>query len=224
MKLQLRNNFNFYAMVAGIVALAIGVPVARADVVYWANGTENNYVPFGEDGTPARPVPGDMLGNTITLAGKNRTLDRISVDVSLNNLAGLPAPATDTWTIDLYLNDGDEDPVSGLLQPATLIASASTAVAMPPFTQTVVFDFTGSGVVVPDTVTVIISSTHPVDTWSQPAGVAGPNSSRTVPTIGTGPNTMWYTSACAGWETNATWAIADGATTNFMFMRVEASP
>src|ERR1700738_3716121 len=104
MKLQLRNNFS--VLVAGIVALVVAVPVARADIVYQANGAENNFVPFGEDGTPARPVPGDMLGNTITLDGTNRSLDRITVDLSCNNAAGTPLPATDTWTVDLYLNDG----------------------------------------------------------------------------------------------------------------------
>jgi hypothetical protein len=35
---------------------------------------------------------------------------------------------------------------------------------------------------------------------------------------------MWYTSDAAGWETNSTWAINDGATTNYMFMTVECSP
>ena len=218
---QSRNSF--YVMAAGILAMAVAVPAARADIVYQANGAENNFVPFGEDGTPARPVPGDMLGNTITLDGTNRSLDRITVDLSCNNAAGTPLPATDTWTVDLYLNDGADDP-SGLQQPGTLIGSASTDVAMPPFTQRVVFDFSGAGLVVPDSFTVVISSTHPVDTFFQPAGLVGPNSSVTVPTVGTGPNTMWYTSAAAGWETNATWAIADGATTNFMFMTVEASP
>ncbi len=221
MKLQLRS---FYVTVVGVVALATLVPVARADIVYQANGVENNYVPFGEDGTPGRPVPGDMLGNTITLGGTNRSLDRITVDLSLNNAAGVPAPATDTWTVALFLNDGPVDPASGLMQPGTMIGSASPVVTMPPFTQRVVFDFTGAGVVVPDSFTVVISSTHPVDTWTQPAGLVGPNSSMTVPTVGAGSNTMWYSSAAAGWETNATWAIADGATTNFMFMTVEASP
>ncbi len=192
---------NVLAMVAGIVAMIVVTQGnARADIVYRANVVENNYVPFGEDGTPNRPVPGDQLGNTITLDGTNRTLDRISVNVALNNAAGSPAPATDTWTLDLYLNDGDPDP-SGLLQPSTLIGSASTVVIMPP-----------------------ISSTHPTNTFFGPEGVAGPYSSAAPPDVGSGPNTIWYTDASVAWATNDTWAIADGATTNYFEMIVEASP
>jgi hypothetical protein len=218
-----RSN-NSVVTVAIVVTSLLGGWIARADIVYRASGIENNFVPVGEDGTPGRPVPGDMLGNTITLAGTSRSLGRITVDLSINNAAGTPSPATDTWTVHLYLNDGPIDPASGLMQPSTLIACASTDVMMPPFTQTVAFDFGPAGVVVPDTFTVVIASTHPVDTWFQPAGVVGPNSSSTAPNVGIGPNTLWYTSAAAGWETNSTWAIADGATTNYMFMTVEASP
>jgi hypothetical protein len=218
-----RTN-NLFVAVAILVTILVAGRDSRADVVWRAIAPENNYVPFGEDGTPGRPVPGDMLGNTITLDGTNRSLDRITIDVALNNAAGSPAPATDTWTVDLYLNDGPVDDASGLMQPGTLIATASTVVVMPPFNQTVVFDYSGGGVVVPDSFTVIISSTHPTDTFFQAAGVPGPFSSMAPPTVGTGPNTLWYTSAAAGWETNATWAIVDGATTNYMHMTVEASP
>ncbi len=215
---------NVLVMVAGIVGMIVVTEGnARADVVYRDQLLENNYVPFGEDGTPNRPVPGDQLGNTITLSGTNRTLDRISVNVALNNAAGSPAPATDTWTVDLYLNDGNPDP-SGLLQPGTLIGTASTVVVMPPFSTTVVFDYTGSGVVLPDSFTVVISSTHPTNTFFGPEGVAGPFSSAGPPDVGSGENTTWYTDTDAGWAANATWAIADGATTNYFEMVVEASP
>jgi len=86
-----------------------------------------------------------------------------------------------------------------------------------------VFNFTGMGVVVPDSFTVVIESSHPTNTFFQPAGLTGPDSSRTPPDIGSGPNTMWYSSTAHVWETNHTWAIADGATTNYFFMTVEAS-
>ena len=194
---------------------------ARADVVYQAVTFEPNYVPFGEDGTPNRPVPGDQLGNTITLDGTARNLTLITMSVALNNAAGNPDPATDTWTLDVYLNDGDPDP-SGLQQPGTLIASASVDVAMPPFSQSVVFDFTSQGVVVPDTFSVVIHSTHPTDQFFGTAGVAGPFSNAAAPMIGSGPNTMWYTDASAGWATNDTWATDDGATTNYFWMQIEA--
>jgi hypothetical protein len=207
-----------------VFALVCTAGIVRADVVYQASVLENNYVPFGEDGTPGRPVPGDMLGNTITVAGTNRTLDRITIAVALNNDAGNPDPATDDYTVDLYLNDGPVDPASGLMQPGTLIGSATTTVTMPLFSQVVAFDFTGLGVVVPDTFTVIISSTHPTTTFFGTEGVPGPFSVSAPPSVGSGPNTMWYTSATAVWETNNTWAIADGATTNYMGMIVEASP
>ena len=211
-------------IVAAAVAAVLSGLNSQADVVYLANAPENNYVPFGEDGTPGRPVPGDMLGNTIYLDGTNRTLDRITIIAALNNAAGNPSPANDTWTADLYMNDGPVNDKSGLAQPGTLIASASTDVSMPPFTTPVIFDFTGAGVVVPDSFTVVVSSTHPTDTFFQAAGVAGPISNLRAPTVGSGENTIWYSSAALGWETNSTWAIADGATTNFFTMTVEASP
>ncbi len=218
------TNYLFVAVIVVFTTVVAGRD-ARADVVYRATSPENNYVPFGEDGTPGRPVPGDKLGNTITLGGTNRSLDRITVDVALNNAAGSPDPAMDTWTLDLYVDDGPVDPKSGLGQPGTIIGSASTAVSMPPFsTVPVVFDFTAAGLVVPDTFIVIVSSTHPVDTFFTGPGVAGPYSSAAPPTIGSGPNTMWYTSAASVWETNHTWAIADGATTNYASVTVEASP
>jgi len=210
-----------------IVALAVAASLvgqnAHADIVWRANAPENNYVPFGEDGTPGRPVPGDMLGDTITLDGSARNLTRITVMVALNNAAGNPLPATDTWTLDLFVNDGPVDGKSGLQQPGTLIACVNTVVVMPPFVASVVFDFTGMGIVVPDSFTVVISSSHPTNTFFQPAGVAGPESSAQPPNVGSGPNTMWYSSAAFGWETNHTWAIADGAGTNYFFMTVEAS-
>ena len=223
MILQSRKNL-FVIVVAFFAAMGVGRPVARADIVWQDIAAENNYVPFGEDGTPGRPVPGDALATTITLDGTNRTLDRITVAVSLNNFAGTPSPATDTWGITLYLNDGPIDDKSGLGQPGTVIAFATTDVTMPPFNQNVVFDFTGAGVVVPDTFTMAIGSTHPTDTFFQPAGVPGPQSTRAAPTIGSGVNTLWYTSTDLGWVTNSTWAIDDGATTNYLNMTVEASP
>ena len=194
---------------------------ARAAVVYQALTPENNYVPFGEDGTPNRPTPGDQLGNTITLAGTARNLTRITMNIALNNSVGSPADADDIWTADVYLNDGAPDP-SGLLQPGTLIGTHSIEVVMPPFIATVVFDFTGQGVVVPDSFTVVVHSTHPTTTFFGPEGVAGPFSSAAPPMIGSGPNTMWYTDYCVPWITNNTWAIADGATTNYFEMQIEA--
>lgn len=219
MKIQIRSSLMMVAAIA-TATLATGREV-RADVVYQANGPQNNFVPFGEDGTPGRPVPGDQLGNTITLGGTSRSLDRITVNVAVNNAAGTPNPANDTWTLDLYLNDGPVNNVSGLAQPGTLIGTASTDVTMPPFSLPVVFNF--GGLVVPDSFTAVISSTHPTDTFFQPAGLTGPFSSSTPPSVGSGPNTMWYSSASAGWEANSTWAIANGAGTNYFFMTVEAS-
>jgi len=110
-----------------------------------------------------------------------------------------------------------------LLQPSTLIGTSSLDVVMPPFSVSVVFDFTGQGVVLPDSFTVVVHSTHPTDTFFGPEGVAGPFSNAAPPMVGSGPNTMWYTDTNNGWITNDTWAIDDGATTNYFTMQVEAS-
>src|SRR6516164_4755341 len=121
MNRQTRNVLFLLGAIVAIVVFAQGK--ACADVVWRDALLENNYVPFGEDGTPNRPVPGDQLGDTITLDGTARNLTRITMNIALNNSAGSPAPADDTWTADIYLNDGPPDP-SGLLQPGTLIGTS----------------------------------------------------------------------------------------------------
>ena len=219
--MQGSRKYAWTAVVCLLAMFVIAGRSARADVVYLAATLENNYVPFGEDGTPNRPVPGDQLGNTITLDGTARNLTRITMNIALNNSAGAPAPADDTWTADIYLNDGPPDP-SGLLQPSTLIGTTNIEVIMPPDSVTVVFDFTGQGVVLPDSFTVVVHSSHPTDQFFGSQGVAGPFSNAAPPTIGSGSNTMWYTDTNNVWITNATWAIDDGATTNFFTMQIEA--
>ena len=215
----------FLMLVGAVSTISLMERAAKAEVVYQSTALENNFIPFGEDGTPGRPVPGDKLGNTITLAGRDdddRVLDRITVLIAVNNSAGTPDPTTDTWTLELYRNDGPRDPESGLRQPRSRIASASTEVTMPPFNQvSAVFDFGRSRVELPSTFTVVISSTHPTDTYFGTQGVAGPYSSAAPPTIGSGIDTVWYDVTEVPWATNSTWAIDDGATTNYFEMTVE---
>jgi hypothetical protein len=166
------------------------VGLAKSDVIYQATTFENNYVPFGPDTTPNRP-PGDHLGNTITFAGTARALDSASAlvfDFQIPN----------TYTMALYA--GTNPNTGQLLGSRTATVAAGQ--------QTATFDW--GGLTVPDTVTFILSAA----TGSN--SNAGPFSSAAPPTVGTGPNSLWYGFAPGPFVQNNTWAIDDGATTNFL--------
>src|SRR4051794_3496970 len=98
---------------AGVAALALAllaVPAAtRADIIYDVTGlNSNDFVPFENDGTPNRP-PGDHLGNQVTFAGTERALFHVQAV-----FASIGPREVDTYTLDLYRNDGAIDPSSGL--------------------------------------------------------------------------------------------------------------
>jgi hypothetical protein len=178
-------------LVSSLVALVLIVGLAKSDVIYQATTFENNYVPFGNDGTPNRP-PGDHEGNTITFAGTARALDTATAVVYSN--IGL----TNTFTMALYAG---ANPNTG-----QLLGTRTATVGQ--FQQTATFDW--GGLPVPDTLTFILSASTGSDSN------AGPFSSAAPPTVGTGPNSLWYGFAPGTFVQNNTWAIADGATTNFL--------
>jgi hypothetical protein len=211
-------------LVMSILVLGLISGMVRADIVYLDNAIENNFIPFGPDGTPGRPMPGDQLGNQITLAGTDRLLQSATVMFALNNSAGNAPARRDTYTMSLYFNDGPLDPNgSGLREPGTLIGTSSVTTTSSS-AQNITVRFPFSGLLVPDSFTAVVSSTHPTDTFFQSAGLVGPFSTTQSPTIGTGINTVWYSSTKAGgWEADNSWAINDGATTNFFDMSLDAS-
>jgi hypothetical protein len=172
--------------------------VATADIIYQATTFENNYVPFGDDGTPNRPA-GNHLGNTITFGGTARGLDTATIVVY--NATGANQP----FTLSLYAGN---NPNTG-----ALLGSSSTTVGA--FQQNATFDF--GGLPVPDTLTFIISAS------SGSNSNAGPFSSNLPPTVGSGPNSLWYGFAPGNFTQNTTWAINDGATTNYLNAQFTAS-
>jgi hypothetical protein len=155
-------------------------------------------VPFGNDGTPNRPA-GDHLGNTITFAGTARLLDTAALLVY--NATGL----NQTFTLSLYAGT---NPNSG-----SFLGSASTTVGG--FAQVANFAFLN--LLVPDTITFIVSASSGGDMN------AGPFSSAAPPTIGSGPNSLWYGTVPGTFTQNSTWAIDDGATTNYLVATFSAN-
>ena len=87
---------------------------ASADTIIYNDTAagSNDFVPFENDGTPNRPV-GDHLGNQITFAAGPRYLDHVQVV-----FASIGPKELDTYTLDLYKNDGPIDPSSGLASRA----------------------------------------------------------------------------------------------------------
>jgi hypothetical protein len=180
--------------------------VVRADIIYQNNtsffqGGSINYVPFRDDGTPNRPA-GNRLGETVTFAGMARRLD--SVTLGVYNETG----TTLTYTLDLYAG---ANPNTGALLGSVSVPVAPVFVGMP------TFDF--DGLLVPDTVTFVV---HSSDT-STGFPVAGPISSNIAPTIGSGPNSLFYGNGPSSFTANSTWAINDGALTNFLVAQFDAS-
>ena len=200
--------------------VCVVTPAASAQVYQSTTGSSfSNFIPLGPDGTPGRPVPGDHMGNQITLAGTNRLVDEVRVSFGLNtNFGQNPNPATDNYTVDFYRNDG----AGGA--PGTLF-STSTVTGTNPGASVLTLSFPFE-TLVPNTFTVVVSSTHPTNTAGTLAGVVGPYSAGGNPGIGSAVNTIWYNTnpAATSWVSNSTWAIADGAAFNYFTMTVNASP
>jgi PEP-CTERM motif len=194
-------------------------PALQAGLIYNVTAQDSNdFVPFENDGTPNRP-PGDHLGNQITFGGTGRDLFHVQVV-----FASIGPVELDSYTLDLYKNDGPTDPSSGLAMPGTLIAEFKTQALNQPLPGNGGYgvDWYFSPILVPDTLTAVVSSSYSTTT---PGQYMGPFATVHPPLVGSGLNTIWYGDGTPGnWQANDTWAINDGAVTNLFDMRFETVP
>jgi hypothetical protein len=192
--------------VRSCLALALCAGTARADVIFQNNTDFHqpsgniNYVPFVDDGTPNRPA-GNHLGETITFAGTARLLN--SVVLGIENVG----PTTNTYTLALY---SGANPNTG-----TLLGSVNLVVG-PVFAGMETFNF--GSLLVPDTITFVLSSS-----FTGAGFPDGPVSSNIAPTVGSGPDSLWYGNSPGNFVANNTWAIADGAVVNYLVAQFNAS-
>ena len=179
-------------------------------VVYQASDSTINFIPDSDDGTPNRPT-GDMMGNTVTLAGTERYLTSLTVRAATSDLT-LP---DQTVSLSLYLNDGAADSGgSGILQPNTLITSATLSdVSFAQAGGVLSLTFSFPSVQVPETFTFIVDFS-PGSVASKLVGLMSNNSTAQV---GSSVNRMWYGTGQPGaWLSDANWAISDGAAFNLV--------
>jgi hypothetical protein len=199
-------------------ALWLGCGAAAADIVIYNVTAQdsNDFVPFENDGTPNRPN-GDHRGNQITFAPGPRYLDHVQVV-----FASIGPKEVDTYTLDLYKNDGPTDPSTGLSQPGTLIAEFQTQASNIPLPGNGGYgvDWSFHPTLVPDSLTAVVSSSYSTTT---PGQLMGPFAAVHPPLTGSALNTIWYGDGTPGhWTDNSTWAINDGGATNLFDMRFYA--
>jgi hypothetical protein len=208
------------ALALALALLASAGPrTAAGDTIIYQDTAagSNDFVPFENDGTPNRPF-GDHMGNQVTFAGGARYLDHVQVAFASNG-----PKEVDTYTLDLYKNDGAPDPSTGLNQPGTLIAEYQVQASNIPLPGNGGYgvDWYFAPLLVPDTLTAVVSSSYSTTTPNQ---YMGPFACVTAPLTGTAVNTIWYGDGTPGnWTDNNTWAINDGATTNYLDMTFFAS-
>lgn len=201
------NLSSKHLLVPVVFALLLAVGYAKADIVIYQATTSDhgNGLNFGPDGTSNPPGAGYWeMGNTITFAnGTPRELTY--VDVTLYGGGDVNYPIQ----MDIY---SGSDPNSGtLLGTATAPAGYGT--------NTTAFNF--SGLVVPNTVTYILSLPNQNGSYDSiylyPILTSG-----AAPTVGSGPNSLWY-GAPGSFVANSAYAVADGATTNFLQAQFNAT-
>jgi hypothetical protein len=189
----------------------------EADTIYNVTAQDSDdFVPFENDGTPNRPN-GPEMGNEITFGGTARYLDHVQVV-----FASIGPKEIDTYTLNLYKNDGAIDPNSGLPQPGTLIAQFTTQASNIPLPGNGGYgvDWNFNPILVPDALTAIVNSSYSTTT---PGQFMGPFAAAHPPLTGSAVNTIWYGDGTPGnWTANNTWAIDDGAATNLLDMRFDA--
>ncbi len=186
--MRMIERFRAHAgVLAGAMALAAILAVSHSAAV---GGTiynitaagSNDFVPFENDGTPNRPL-GSRMGNQITFAGTARYLDHVQVV-----FASIGPKEVDTYTLDLYKNDGSIDPTSGLARPGTLIAEFTTQASNIPLPGNGAYgvDWNFSPTLVPDSLTAIVSSSYSTTT---PGQLMGPFVAVTQPLTGSARST-----------------------------------
>jgi hypothetical protein len=195
-----------------LLLLWVGAPSARAAVIYDAQDANNvgELVPNADDGTPGRP-PGSRMGNTVIFVGTERALDSVLLEYGTYHFNGQTSP-TQTITLSLYLPDGDDD-IAGQNgnQPGTLIGSSSLRTAQfngpDNLFSTLTFKF--GGLVVPDSVVAIVSSTLIGDADTQTGFIA---SSDFTPNLGSNPHgdRLWFGDGPGSFFSDNFWAQFDG--------------
>jgi hypothetical protein len=212
-----RSAIRAIGLATGLLLAAVGIAPADTVIYNDTGAGSNDFVPFENDGTPNRP-PGDHLGNQITFAGTARYLDQVEVV-----FASIGPKEVDTYTLDLYKNDGTIDPISGLRRPGTRIAELTTQSSNVPLPGNGAYgvDWYFAPILVPDSLTAVVSSSYSTTT---PGQYMGPFVAVTPPLTGGALNTIWYGDGTPGsWTANSTWAIDDGGVTNYFDMRCFAA-
>ncbi len=191
------------------LAAALAITPAKADnVIYQATNFQDNGLQFGPDGTANPPVSGGNyweMGNTITFAGSgSQTLGKVDITLYGGEFTNYP--------IEMQIYSGSNPNTGTLLGTATAPAGYGT--------NTTVFNF--HGLLVPDTVTYILSL--PNQNGSYDSIFLYPIlTSSSAPTVGSGPNSLWYGTP-GSFVANDTYAIADGADTNYLQAEFTATP
>lgn len=206
-----------FSVFALTLALICAGNAAKADNIYNVTAQDSNdFVPFENDGTPNRPY-GNEMGNQITFGGTARYLDHVQVV-----FASIGPQELDTYTLDLYKNDGPLDSATGLYAPGTLIAQLTTQAWNIPLPGNGGYgvDWSFNPILVPDTLTAVVSSSYSTTT---PGQLMGPFAAVYPPLTGSAINTIWYGDGTPNnWTDNSTWAINDGGVTNYFDMRFDA--
>lgn len=200
------KKFSLALLAGSALSIAMAAGSANAQVLYQSTTYDrNNGLNLGPDGTANPPGTGYWeMGNTITLAGSASSSFLSSVDLTLYGGGDVNYPIQ----MDIY---SGSDPNTGTLL-GTDTAPAGYG------TNTTVFSL--GGLVVPDTVTLIFSLPNQNGSYDSiflyPILTSG-----AAPTVGSGPNSLWYGTP-GSFVANNTYAIADGASTNYLQVEVNA--
>ena len=161
------------------LAMAVSIGSARADTdLYQATSNDGgNGLNFGPDGTSNPPTNAGYweMGNTLTFAGSSSSYSLDTVDVTLYCGGDVNYP------IEMQIYSGNDPNTGALLGTETAPAGYGT--------NTTVFSF--SGLIVPGTVTYVLSL--PDQDGSYDSIFVYPIlTSHSAPTVGGGPNSLWY--------------------------------
>jgi PEP-CTERM motif len=200
----------YLALLAIAAALAsTSAALGDTDVIYQSTTSDNgNGLNFGPDGTSNPPTAAGYweMGNTITFAGSASSYSLGLVDLTLYG------GEFTNYPIEMQIYSGSNPNTGTLLGTETAPAGFGT--------NTTVFDF--DHLVVPGTVTYILSL--PDETGSYDSIFLYPIlTSGAGPTVGSGPNSLWYGTP-GSFVANNTYAIADGASTTYLQAEFTETP